>query len=225
MEEVKVVSFANQKGGVGKSTLTVMAANYLASKGLKVLVVDSDYQGSILALRKMDEAELGRDYKFNYDVKFCLPKDLEVLMDEYEDKYDIMFIDMPGQSYGDGLSKLLTLLDYAFIPVKTGDTDVHSSMDFMENIYVASDIREKCDLPPLKYHLVINEAEPKTIRFKNLLEFMKMKGYFYNENLVVKKKVSIKDLSNTYINPVEDKDGEDLKPFLEEIKRLLEINA
>ncbi len=43
----KVISFANQKGGVGKSTLCIQAAFYLAlKKKKKVLVVDMDGQGN-----------------------------------------------------------------------------------------------------------------------------------------------------------------------------------
>lgn len=43
----KVIAFANQKGGVGKSTLTVQAAFYLRKhRKKKVLVIDVDSQGN-----------------------------------------------------------------------------------------------------------------------------------------------------------------------------------
>ena len=43
----KVIAFANQKGGVGKSTLTVQAAFYLRKhRKKKVLVIDIDSQGN-----------------------------------------------------------------------------------------------------------------------------------------------------------------------------------
>lgn len=42
----KVISFCNQKGGVGKSTSAVNTGAYLAALGKKILLVDMDSQGN-----------------------------------------------------------------------------------------------------------------------------------------------------------------------------------
>ena len=40
----KIIVFANQKGGVGKTTLCIMFAHYLHSLGKNVYVIDADQQ-------------------------------------------------------------------------------------------------------------------------------------------------------------------------------------
>ena len=56
MKDPSFVAFATQKGGAGKTTLTVLTASYLYYvKKMKVLVVDCDYpQYSVKELRDRD---------------------------------------------------------------------------------------------------------------------------------------------------------------------------
>ena len=55
-KEPLFVALSNQKGGVGKSTLTILLASYFHyRKGRNVLVVDCDYpQHSIRDIREWD---------------------------------------------------------------------------------------------------------------------------------------------------------------------------
>ena len=55
-KETLFIAFSTQKGGAGKTTLTVLVASYLHYvKGMNVAVVDCDYpQHSIAEMRKRD---------------------------------------------------------------------------------------------------------------------------------------------------------------------------
>ena len=144
------VAFATQKGGIGKSTVTALAASYLHNvQGHNVAVIDCDApQHSIHGLREretklIDESlyfkALACDH-FRKIRKNAYPviasdalnalDDAERILAEEEVKPDIVFFDMPGTLKSNGVVKTLSQMDYIFAPMSADRFVVESTLQF-----------------------------------------------------------------------------------------------
>lgn len=144
---MKFISFFNEKGGVGKTTHTLLMASYLAyCRGMRVLVVDLESESRTQLIRDGDLALLsdpasflsrwmeanGRPESF-FDIESPLVgvaswqdssgELIEHLWDIAESgKYDVVLIDFPAGGLENGLSFYVLsegLLDFVLIPVDT----------------------------------------------------------------------------------------------------------
>ena len=93
---MKVISILNQKGGVGKTTITYNLSTLLAKKGYKTLMIDSDSQCSLTLMTGNDPTQMedtivniyDRDdikksiYKLNLENLFLIPSSLRMSSEE-----------------------------------------------------------------------------------------------------------------------------------------------
>ena len=106
-----IVTFANQKGGVGKTTLCIAFANYLFSKGVRVTVIDADFQHSIVKRRNADIKEYGGN-QIPYEVISAVTKNDNEMASMIEKLYndpsmEVVLIDSAGTLTAPGLPTLL----------------------------------------------------------------------------------------------------------------------
>ena len=121
--------FGNQKGGVGKSTLTVLSGNYLSlAKDWPVTIIDMDYQQSIS--QKFEKAKVLENEE-PYDV---LPANLEsfppLIPVLTKNKKDAILIDLPGKLDDDGLIPVFTSADLVVCPFSYDEFTFESTVLF-----------------------------------------------------------------------------------------------
>jgi chromosome partitioning protein len=107
--------FGNQKGGVGKSTLTVLSGNYLSlAKEWPVTIIDMDYQQSIS--QKFEKAKV-LENKEPYDVLPATLESFPLLSNKLiASKKDVILIDLPGKLDDDGLIPFFRSEDLVICP-------------------------------------------------------------------------------------------------------------
>ena len=148
MQTPVIVTFANQKGGVGKTSLCVTFANYLVTKGVRVFVVDCDYQRSILKCRKVDSDKYGTSI-VPYEVEAASltnpSKVTEMTARLHNDpSMEVILVDSPGSLASEGLIALFANSDIIVVPFHYDVVTVSSTAGFLQYLDCLSDlIRQK----------------------------------------------------------------------------------
>jgi chromosome partitioning protein len=124
-----VIIIGNQKGGAGKSTLTLLLANYLTqNKKCKVTVLDMDYQQSIS--QKFEKAKILENAE-PYEVLAFGLADFPMMADTIRDNpKDIVLIDLPGKLDDDGLIGVFNAAQVAICPFAYDEFSFDSTIPF-----------------------------------------------------------------------------------------------
>jgi chromosome partitioning protein len=121
-----IISFVNQKGGVGKTTLAVNIAGCLHDLGKRIMVIDADPQGSLQQWRSI--AEEG-----NFEVQH-LPYPLLVrAIRPLTREYNYLVIDAPP-GLSDTTRSVLEMSNLAIVPVGPSPLDIWSSRETVDLI-------------------------------------------------------------------------------------------
>lgn len=124
-----IIIIGNQKGGAGKSTLTLMLANFLTlAKDCPVTVIDMDYQQSIS--QKFDKAKVLENAE-PYEVLSANLESYPVLRDILgRNKKAIVLIDLPGKLDDDGLIPVFNSADLVICPFAYDEFSFESTVLF-----------------------------------------------------------------------------------------------
>lgn len=129
-----IISFANQKGGVGKTTLCTTFANYLAKQGERLLVLDCDSQQSIYEKRKADQRKYP-NLSFGYNVQefdIANAEKVTLLMAQVKSLDGIVLLDTPGHLSQQGLIPLFVNSDFIVCPYQYESASINSTITFLK---------------------------------------------------------------------------------------------
>lgn len=130
----KIVAAGALKGGAGKTSLTMLLANWLHNvKKKKVLVLDCDTLQKTIFNSREESLERGAKEEDLYKVLAVNPKDAIELLEYVKEDYDFIFIDVPGNMMEEGVLPLYFLVDYLIFPTKGSAKDDTSAAVFLES--------------------------------------------------------------------------------------------
>jgi chromosome partitioning protein len=123
------IIIGNQKGGAGKSTITLALANYLTqAKKCPVTVIDMDYQQSIS--QKYEKAKV-LENKEPYEVLSATLETFPVLKEVImKNDKDVVLIDLPGKLDDDGLLAVFNAAELFICPFAYDEFTFESTMLF-----------------------------------------------------------------------------------------------
>jgi len=156
----KIVAVVNQKGGVGKTTISFNLAKGLAFKRYRVLVIDNDPQGNLTSAFLEEPEDLNSSVLDIYREKEVIPRaidenlhligsnihlakvadgDFEIIfrlkeaLVKWEDDYDLIIIDcLP--SFGYLNMAALNASDQVLIPVTPSPFALSGLVDLLQTI-------------------------------------------------------------------------------------------
>lgn len=158
-----VVSFMNEKGGAGKSTNAINFARGVNLRDYRVLIVDSDPNGSSRSWHEAGKGEI-------LPVVGLEKESIASAIRDIGDSFDFIIIDgSPGLNKVTGAS--IAASDVVIIPVQPTPHDIRRTGNILELIEMRQEIN-----PELKAIFLISRAVKNTILGQKSLEAIQKAG-------------------------------------------------
>jgi chromosome partitioning protein len=167
----QIISLVNQKGGCGKTTVSMHLAGALARRGqgMKVLVVDADPQGT--ATRWAASADDSDPFPASVVGLAAANSKVHREVQKFANDYDYIVIDCPPSADSQVPQSALLITDVALVPVIPSPPDLWAAIGIVKTIEGAQTVNEA-----LKTRLVLNQLQPNTTLGREALEILPQFG-------------------------------------------------
>ena len=192
----KIISLDNQKGGVGKSTLTNILASYIHTHtDYSVIVIDGDFLQEtmsdirnkelsyILKLAEKQTVDAGSEWnetikqlviddylKKVYKLVTRDTKNIAQSLVDYRDEYDFVFVDLPGNLSAEGVISVVAAFDVIFVPTDVSYKDLMSTKRFLQMYDERVKPIRTLGGHPVNLYGIFNKVQENTVEFKNRME-------------------------------------------------------
>lgn len=184
MDQTCIITFANQKGGVGKTTLCALFASYLVSKGHSVAVFDTDPQQSIVKKRTSDSAAYaGMPLPYNvYPFSLTNEQALLSLIGNLRNagSADFILFDSAGSLTDQALLALFANSDYLLTPFHYDNLSVPSTAVF---VAVVVGLRRSLGDAMTAVHYIIPNLEEPGVGTREEKELWKLVNEKFSEHV------------------------------------------
>ena len=163
--DTKIISVANQKGGCGKTTITMQLSGSLSRDKYKVLVVDADPQGT--ATRWAANADDSTPFMPHIAGLSAAGIKVHKEIKKYVGSYDFILIDCPPSVDSATSHSALMVSDIVLIPIIPSPADLWAAVGIQELIERVKDINET-----LKAIIISNMCQQNLSLTQDVLEIL-----------------------------------------------------
>lgn len=177
-----IIMLCSQKGGCGKSTMSVNIASFLAHKGKDCILVDSDIQGTASAWI------MDRDEHIDIPKVHSIQKygNIRSTLLDLKHRYEYVIVDSPGRDSRE-MRTGITAADLLIIPLKSSQPDLDTLPKMREIIEEARDfnpnVQARALLTMVSTNPTVKEKEEAIAYIHQYPEFQLLKTTIHERKI------------------------------------------
>ena len=159
----KIIPILNSKGGAGKSTLATNLARGFQLAGKRVLIADTDIQGTARAWRAMEHESIEYPPVLGFN-----PQSLEAELNAVKSSFDVILVDGAAKLSATAMVPAIKMANLILIPIQPSGPDIWATQDLIDIIKAR---REVANGKPETY-FVMSMADDRTIMTRDVDEIL-----------------------------------------------------